>query len=493
MNARKSIVRTAGRSGLLAMTVLLGSGALAQAGDPAAHWRGLTRVDVDAAYQILLEDHPGSVEAIGDADFRRRLEAAHAAALERSARVVSPAGYFATLAAFATAMGDKHIWSRPLLTAANLDWAGLVMARRGAEWIVADEDQAADGGPLLGARLVACDNVPTASLAEQRLGTYRAVWSIGAQRTAAAPLLLVDDGNPFLVRPVRCTFELQNQSRDVELRWRPIRRTDFAPRATRAVKRGAAGFGVRRAGEGYWIALQSLDDRAGPVVEAVAAQVEAMRRAPFVVLDLRGNSGGNSMYGDRIAEALVGAELVRATRDGSGSCNTVWRVSERNLRTMDELRRDIGARMGAEAAAFWDRAYRDSVAAREAGRAFGGPTECVGQSNADPGPRPPSAFPGRLFVLTDHVCFSSCLLVADRLRRLGATHVGEETDAATRYFEVREDRLPSGLSMFSTLQALSPGSPPQIGPFIPQVAYDGDISDTAALEAWIAALAARPG
>jgi hypothetical protein len=76
-------------------------------------------------------------------------------------------------------------------------------------------------------------------------------------------------------------------------------------------------------------------------------------------------------------------------------------------------------------------------------------------------------------------------------RRLGALHVGEATDANTHYMEVREDELPSGLSMFSTLQAVAPASPAQVGPFVPEVAYEGSIADTAALEKWIAGLVAK--
>ena len=218
-----------------------------------------------------------------------------------------------------------------------------------------------------------------------------------------------------------------------------------------------------------------------------------MRRAPFVVLDLRGNSGGNSAYGDQIAEALLGAGALRRVRDGGGNCNTVWRLSERNLRHLERLQREIVARMGAEQGAFFAQAYRDAVAARAAGRDFSGPTSCgaAGPAPAAPAAPPASLFPGRLVLLTDHVCFSSCLLVTERFRRLGALHAGEETDAATRYFEVREERLPSGLSMFSTLQALSPGAPAQIGPFAPEAVYEGDISDTAALEAWVASLVQR--
>jgi hypothetical protein len=98
-------------------------------------------------------------------------------------------------------------------------------------------------------------------------------------------------------------------------------------------------------------------------------------------------------------------------------------------------------------------------------------------------------YAGPVILLTDNSCFSSCLMVADEFRRLGALHVGQETDANTHYMEVREDKLPSGLSMFSTLQAMAPGSPLQMGPFTPTILYSGNIGDTPALEAWVASLA----
>jgi len=70
------------------------------------------------------------------------------------------------------------------------------------------------------------------------------------------------------------------------------------------------------------------------------------------------------------------------------------------------------------------------------------------------------------------------------------------TDSNTNYMEVREIVLPSDLSTFSTLQKIDFTQPFRIGPFEPHRAYDGDIADTAALEAWVTqvrARAAHPG
>ncbi len=472
----------------IAAAALLGS-ASAAAQEPSNPWRQLAERDVETAYRIIAEDHPAATVEVGDTEFRARLASAHADARARAARVTSYEGLAATMAAFANALGDKHIRSRSLLTPSTLDWAGLLVVRRGDGWVVAEEERQEGEAALSGARLVACDGIDVDRLAEQRLGGFRAIWAVPAQRIATAPLLLIDDGNPFLTRPASCTFVVDGEEREVALRWRAARRVELAPRINALVKSGAPGFGVRRSGAGWWIALQSLSDQAIPVVEAVRGQAAEMRTAPFVVMDLRGNGGGNSVYGDQIAEALLGEAAVRGDVEGQ-DCYPVWRTSARNLAELAEIARGAEARMGADAALFWGRQHERAQAARAAGQELSGPATCAAPAEAAvvPAVRPPSLFRGRLIVLTDHLCFSSCLLVADRFRSLGALHVGEATDAATRYFEVREERLPSGVIAFSTLQAMSRSSPYQIGPFTPHHVFDGDISDTTALEAWVPSL-----
>jgi hypothetical protein len=458
----------------------------------AAGWRQLAQGDVDAGHRLLAEDHPGAAPEANDAAFRRRLAEAHAEARRRAAEVVSFEGYAATLRGFAAAMADKHIAADLLVVPEQMNWAGLVVARRGNDWIVAREEEAVDESPLGGSRLVSCDGVGAEAFAERRLGGFRAIWSIPAQQIEAAPYLFIDDGNPFLTRPAACIFERGGQRREVALRWRSTEWSRLEPRLRAAARRGAAGFGVRRSGAGYWIALQSLGEDAAPVVEAVRAQAADMRRAPWVVLDMRGNGGGNSAYGSFILDALLGRAASRGEQ--VVGCNPVWRASPRNIAVLRSIADRPNDQLGAGATVYWRAQHRRAVEAAAAGRALSGPPACGATAAAEAGEGPRrrprgSLFSGRLIVLTDHVCFSSCVLVTSAFRRLGALHVGEATDAMTRYFEVRSDELPSGLAAFSTLQALSPSSPAQIGPFVPDRLYDGNIADTAALEAWVAGLA----
>lgn len=473
---------------ILACALACAAATPATAQDTAAHWREMTRADIEAAYRLLTEDHPALSNTINDTAFRARLDAGRTLALQRAEQVQTIEGYFATMAGLANVAGDKHIWWRSPYTASTVNWAGLIMTRRGDDYIVFSHEGAEGDASLVGARLISCDGVSADDFAAAKLGGFSAVWSIEAQRIQRTPTLFIDSGNPFVMRPTRCEFIRERRRISHTLQWREAERSELAPLVAPARNRGAAGYGVREFSGGMWISLQGLDDEAAPVVTAVREQQAQLRAAPIVVLDMRGNGGGNSSYGDAIAQVLFGeGRYAHVIRGGGENCSTVWRVSPRNLETM----RSYVTRFEHTNPDF-SRGMREIVQraerARAAGEEFTGPTTCGNDRDA-PGEPPPQAAAGRIVLLTDNTCFSSCLIVADTFRRLGALHLGQATDAATHYFEVREERLPSGLSHFSTLQAFSPASPAQMGPYVPEIAYDGDIADTAALEAWVGRVA----
>lgn len=457
-------------------------------GKSVEHWRALTRADVEAAAQLLEDNHPGASIEAGDEAFRARLGANRQRALERAAAVNGYAGYVATMSEFATSIGDRHVGFLEHYLPFTLDWPGFLIGRRGAQWLVTDEDPVKDGPSLLGARLISCDGEAVDDFAKRTLGTFRAVWTVEAQRMRAAPWLLVDEGNPFLRRPATCVFSTDGNTRTVALEWRTISRATLRPRMRTVGTGGAAGFGVERFGEGWWIALGELSDDARAVVAATEANAASMHEAQFVVLDLRGNDGGNSAFGRQIANALYGASYVkeRVGESGQGAnCATVWRVSPDNLSALDSYKVAFAE---AGESATWQQLMDAAAIAVKAHRALTGAPTCVSRELPEQAlpPHEAPAFAGRMVIVTDRECFSSCLLVVQDFLRLGAAQVGEATDQATHYTEQRVVYLPSGLAIFSTLMALDPALPALLGPFVPSVPYDGNIADTDALKRWLA-------
>jgi len=186
---------------------------------------------------------------------------------------------------------------------------------------------------------------------------------------------------------------------------------------------------------------------------------------------------------------ITGADAVKA-RLGSvleEDCRASWRASADNIRNLEYLAgTPLVLQGGPEIGIIVGKAIRDMRAARARGRAFSSSITCSAAVSPPVSTTlSPSLMKGRLILLTDNLCFSSCLSVTDDFRSLGALHVGQPTDAATHFLEVREQYLPSGYSLFSTLESVDSTAPSQIGPFEPALTYDGDISDTAALEAWV--------
>jgi hypothetical protein len=458
---------------------------------PDPRWGPITVGDVEAAYRLLRDNHPGAAAELHDLAFQEKLRTAHALALKRARTVASYPGYVAVLASFAASMGDKHIWDRPTFVVNTPRWAGIILSKGGNSWTVSDVDESQSA--LLGATLTGCDGEGVDDLARKNLGGFRVDWSVGAQQTQAAPWLLVDESNPFITRPKICIFEHKGQRQTVTLDWTRIKREDLLPRLKKAIGAGEAGFGVRQAGEGYWIALQSLSDpRTMEVVKAVEEQKTAMREAPFVVLDLRGNHGGSSLIGREIAASLLGSAAANARLgsvmqpDCSGP-DGAWRASEGNIHNLEFLRTaPFVLQGGPEQRELIDSTLRDARAARAEGKEFSASIVCPATPpKSATATLPPSLMKGRLILLTDNICFSSCLAVTGDFRTLGAFHIGQTTDAATHFVDVREQYLPSGYSMFSTLQSIDPNSPAQVGPFEPALPYDGDIADTNALEKWV--------
>ena len=458
-------------------------------------WRPIAEQDVEAAYRLLRDNHPGAAPELHDLAFQQRLSNAHTLALKRARAVTSYQGYLFVLAGLATDMGDKHIWSRPTFVVNLPRWAGIIVSKRADAWIVTDTEPGQS--TVLGASLISCDGEAVQDLARKNIGGFRAVWGVGAQQIQNAPWLLIDEGNPFITRPKACVFEHNSQRETVTLDWVRIKRENLLPRVKKGIGAGAAGYGVRQVGKGYWIALQDLfTDKARGVVKSVEEQKMALREAPYVVLDLRGNGGGSSVMGRQIAASLLGAaaadeRLGPATEAACGGPDGSWRASEGNIKQLEFVQASpLVSQGGPEIKKIVQDTLRDARAAFAQGKAFSASIDCPIEPPKPPAAtQPPSLMKGRLILLTDNLCFSSCLSVTDDFRTLGAFHVGQTTDAATHYVDVREQYLPSGYSMFSTLESVDPGSALEVGPFEPVLAYDRDIADTDALEAWVIATA----
>lgn len=471
---------------VLAVTLALAFAGRAWAdpgGDSARAWRTLTRTDVEAHYRLLKGSHPGAAAEARDPAFVATLAAAHAQALARAEQVTSVFGYVATVAGFAHAFGDSHINNYQAILPRTVSWPGIVAARRGGGWVVAADEPKLTGREVKDAEIVGCDGRPFGDLAHDALAFHGDAAS-PAELVLSGGWTLVDDHNPFLRFPSSCTLRKDGVETTLPLKWTSIAYATLRQKYWKAPV-GHAGFGVREADGGWWISIEALDARAQPVIDEVKAKAERIRGSAFVVVDLRGNGGGNDNYGVALAEALMGAAYVTDVlgAQSGGDCETVFRASAENQAALTKAAANFARTGDAAGEREYERGVREVAAARAQGRALTGAPRCA--SPPKPPVRHPSLARAPIVLLTDAACFSSCIQMAQFFRDLGATQVGQITGADSHYSEYRDIVLPSGLSSASTLMGLMPDAPPRLGPYAPLYPYAGDMADAAALEAWI--------
>lgn len=476
----------------LAGAVLLASAAptLAQSGA----WSRMAEEDLKAARTFIEETHPGGAPGVGDGVFLGQLDKgyADAQALAREARTFG--GYRAAITRFAAAFDDPHITSASWVQPDNF-WPGFLVSSRRGGWKVVAGGLA--DGPAAGAELVSCDRKSPAALAAAWLGRFTGSWKIAAQRMRTSSSLLLDSGNPYQPRAESCDFRSgDGKIATYKLNWRRIGRGDLGRQFEKLGPVASQEVGLRAFEGGWWIRLGTLSQAALALLKDVEARQAELRGAPFVVVDLRGNDGGASFISDRIAEVIYGMARVDSATYPKGvrePQKVIWRATPRTLKTAGAYVERAVRIVGADhPLALGMVAQRDAIqAALSRGSALAEAPASV-DAQASLRRRDSVKKPPKVILVTDRICFSSCLQAARLFRDLGAKHVGQETSANTRYSNAITTDLPSGLSNFSSLQAYWTYVPMQLGPYKPTLILDVDLADDRAVEAEVAKLIATP-
>lgn len=487
-------------SALLLALVSLAPAATAQspAAAPAveADWSQRLIRDLTAMKAAIEDSHPGPVDT-ENPSFRWAIEQGFDRALQRTLAVDSQGGWWWALREYEAIFEDGHLTLSTTQHAPPLPtrWPGFLTRFEGREQVVAVRlDQA--GLPPMGARLISCDGHTAWRLAEENVGRFRGRWSLAAQRRTHGPRLFIDASNPWIELPRACLFEENGRQTTYRLAWRDLPSDQFGSLITQAQGSFRAPIERRAFGDGgVWISAGDFSGDPGsetarrlrPLIDGLKADQAALRAAPVVVLDLRGNGGGSSAWGHEMAGALWGEAWITARQQGSTAVD--WRVSDANIAEIDNYATAIKADPSAPPMAVqWVTAVLTGLrAAKAQGLA-------LWRQADDEAPAPAAApaaslYSGRVYVLTDAACASACLDTVDLWKAAGAVQIGTESSADTLYMEIRQQPLPSGLAVLNLPMKVYRGRPRGLNePHRPEHLYSGDMADTAALEAWVRTL-----
>lgn len=474
----------------------------AVAPDTKRDWGEALKTDATALHDEIAHNHPGPVNP-ADPGFAARNDAQYKKTLKRAANANSFEHYFYAIKEYTASFNDGHMGfgvygNTPDEVRA---WPGFLTRydAKGQQFVSVSE---AWSGVPRGARLVSCDGLTADQVADRRMGSRFGRWNLNAQRQFFGAMTFLDTGNPYVGTIGKCTFSAAGQTFTVALQWRKPegnlydKYELFGPSSKRSFRRARLADGTA------WFSLPSFygnpDSEAGKALRELIAYLDAsgddVRAAKSIVLDLRGNGGGSSDWSYQIAKRIWGEGAIE--RHPEEPMTVRWRASIANLGSIKEAlaQRSKGGNMTAETTAF----YRDTITGLERALARHQALWTI-----RPEKRAPMAsrvagqsyrLRGPVYVLTDSNCMSACLDAVDLWTRLGAIPVGHETGADTLYMEVRQARLPSGIGAISMpMKVYSGRSRGSNQPVVPRHVYLGNITDTSALEHWVASLPEQGG
>jgi hypothetical protein len=410
----------------------------APAQEPA--WAALARTDLQAIHDLLRDNHPGPVDP-ENSRYREWLAAGLSATLERAAAARSFGDYERALRFYTNGFQDGHVGIGLEISPEQVEWPGFVVGPA-ADAAVEVTRAEAGSGVQVGDRITHCDGRSVDELMRERVDPYFWNTAIPHERGRHLHRLFHLHARDPIGRLRAC----RTSRGEVTLKWRRVGREEFA-----RVEAGSRAPAPRlHRVDGVWfVSLPTFafaDDESVERIRALLARLEEKRarlRKSIVVLDVRGNHGGNSAWGRQLAGVIWGQDWVE--RIAAGFDRTVdWRASDANIEHMARMvEREERAGLAASAAQ-WGRALEAMKAARAEGRPL---ARVESRPRAGTGPPPPPRVSGRIFLLTDNACASACLDFADLVRRLPeSSHVGLPTSADAVYIDNTYAMLPSGVA-----------------------------------------------
>jgi hypothetical protein len=437
----------------LCLALIAAAPAAAQSSaNPPPDWSALAVADVEAVYAETRANHPGMNDP-ANPGFPALLERARAEALNYARQATTAGGFEASLDRFSAVLNDGHAGAYAALPeefASAIRWPGFVAAWRGDAMYVY---KSAEGGPAAGRRIESCDGTPIADLVRTKVFGWRTGADVAGAWWASARLALIDDGNPFVRLPETCRFVTGNKAEDRALSWSPV------PEYYQEWRNGSINgdllpIGLAERAPGiHWIAMPDFSpDEAGATAYQtlygeLADKAAAIRSARAVVLDLRFNGGGSSLWSRRVAEALWGKEAVSA-RAAARSARTAvwWRPTPGNLAEVRSFVDLLNSQGNAETAAIVARfipLFESAIAKGE--------TWLV-EPDFEAAAKPDAALPAPLlnvpvYVVVPGQCASACLDAIDVFKLFPNTRlIGAPSSADSTYMEVRNPLLPSGMA-----------------------------------------------
>ncbi|MDP1978354.1 S41 family peptidase [Undibacterium sp.] len=425
--------------------------------DTAANWVKAVKQDINEAYQLTLDNHPGTYDK-HNPDFKKNLDLARDNALALADQVNDAAAYTAVMDRFNVSLHDGHAGVRtsiPATTAPAIRWPGFITVWRGnGLYVYAAED----GKPGAGSEVISCDGKPVRQMIEDNVFSYKGRSDEAGHWWVYSGELFIDNGNPFVHAPQSCQFKHQGQITTQKIEWQ-ARNDNLKNWARSAYVGEKLPVGITEPRKNLlWVAMPTFQPNAAEqkiyddMTQDITEHRERALNADAIVIDLRHNQGGSSAWSKQFAYALWGKDRVtRQLNAYSPNTEVWWRASPDNTRHMLDLAEKLAKENRSDMAAWAKRHGENMQAALVKKENFyiqqSKPPADKPAVNITDLPTDPPVLKTPVYVIVAGNCASACLDALDVFTRFGnTTLIGAPSAADSTYMEVRIQPLPSGLA-----------------------------------------------
>ncbi len=481
-------------------------------GPPAAGTAEAARVaarqELDAMHAILLDGHPGAIDA-QNPGYRARIESGYQAALARVKDVQNQHDAMSVADSYAASFHDAHLTRGNGVNAGDNNVFNGWIATRSAEGQILVTGVAPDWPvalPPIGAEVTACDGQSLEALIAKDVEPFMPVLA-SAQREMLALLKL---SNPAMssLQLQSCVFrlhggEVKNLAQHYQHMDRAASGAMMMAAAARFRPVSHVNVMERLADGTLWIRAGNfmLNAQEEVQLQSLLAEIEKAQPARRIVFDVRGNTGGVSSVGWRIFQSATGGLVFddEAGLDALPRTRAWWRISPTTVQALDIRIADIAKRLGADSPTMqrvveFQDAMRAALARGE---------HWIPQDDGEPLLTPAelvrrkarlARFSGPIVLLTDSGCVSACLDFADLVRTVpGSLHVGETTSFDSVYIDTGALKLPSGNTLTFPLKVWRNRLRGNDEPWVPQVPIAVTGRDDAQVRAAVLAAAEKAG
>lgn len=454
------------------------------------NWSKTSLRDIKAIHSILEHDTVAAIDP-EDPTFRLWLNIGYQKAHAMALKVKTLAGFAAVDQFYVNGFHDYHvaIVSRPWPP--SIRYPGFLMYYTGTHYEVSSVAHLSSKIPV-DALLLSCDHHSPNQLMKKIVLPYFGNPKLQSSWIYNASRLLTNWNNPFSPAPQRCVFKDKKQLMKVPLHWQKVNQRSLNVWLKQAAYPYQPQFAISQLDkDSVWVNFPSFKPRkTHPAdllqMKRITNQFEHWRNKKRVIVDVRGNRGGNSHWADVMLRGLYGTDYFKWAFRAQPPFRNQYRLSALTIKTFERHVRDYINFFGASSKktqALQKMLDKMKAAYKRGDKLF---PRLQPRRVRHPGKQPDPLYKGQLFIVMDGRCNSACLTFIYEAKRFPRVMLlGKTSGADTLYTESTAVKLPSNLTLSLSISKSIGRDRLSNQPYYPDIVYPGDINNTDKLQRWV--------